>query len=203
MMTAPITHLDLGCGAAPRNPYRRDQVPGIDLGLASRVVNGCRIDPCNLALQPIPHPDASFDSVSAFDFLEHVPRVLPCAQGSGTRLPFVELMNEVWRVLKPGGRLYAVTPCYPAPEAFQDPTHVNIITAQTHLYFTGPEPMARMYGFTGQFKLCRSEWVVFRDAVLASPGLTLHQRVRRWNYRRKGQLSHLLWEFERAAASAP
>ena len=28
----------------------------------------------NLSIDPIPHPDSSFDSISAFDFLEHVPR---------------------------------------------------------------------------------------------------------------------------------
>jgi len=191
------THLDLGCGNFPRNPYHRDEVFGLDLGEAARVVDGCQILPCNLALEPIPYGDRTFDSVSAFDFLEHVPRMLPTPDGASTRLPFVELMNEVWRVLKPGGRLYAVTPCYPSPAAFQDPTHVNIITKATHLYFTGAQPMARIYGFHGQFNLCRVHWVVFRDAVVADQPRTLHQRFRRWNYWRKGQLSHLLWEFER------
>ena len=197
MTDLTTTHLDLGCGSAPRNPYRCEQVFGIDLGESSRVVNGCRVDACNLTLLPIPHADSSFDSVSAFDFLEHVPRVLPSTDGRSTFNPFVRLMNEISRVLKPGGRLYAVTPCYPSPQAFQDPTHVNIITAQTHLYFTGPAPMARMYGFDGHFSACRVEWVVFGDAVEAGRPMNLHQRFRRWNYRRKGKLSHLLWEFQR------
>ena len=91
-------HLDLGCGARPRNPYGRDELHGIDL--APRHEPGAfEVRRANLALEPIPYPDDHFDSVSAYDFLEHVPRVLPTADGRDTRFPFVELMNEVWRVL--------------------------------------------------------------------------------------------------------
>lgn len=105
-------------------------------------------------------------------------------------------MNEISRILRPGGLLYALTPCYPSREAFQDPTHVNFITEKTHVYFTGSKPLGRMYGFTGNFRLKRCEWVVFKDALMADDALTLHRRWRRFNYRRKGQLAHLLWEFE-------
>ena len=66
-------------------------------------------------------------------------------------------MSEISLVLRPGGMLYAVTPCYPSREAFQDPTHVNIITDRTHLYFCGDEPLGRMYGFTDRFTVRRGE----------------------------------------------
>ena len=105
----------------------------------------------NLAVEAIPWPDNTFGSVSGFDFIEHVPRILLSADGRATRFPFIELMNEIWRVLVPGGRLYTVTPTYPHPEAFQDPTHVNIITERTHEYFCGDSPLGRMYGFVGHF----------------------------------------------------
>ena len=95
-------HLDIGCGTRPRNPYRRDEVHGVDIREATTAA-GAEIRRANLAVEPIPFPDSHFDSVSAYDFLEHVPRVLP-ATGGGTRFPFIELMNEVWRVLVPGGR---------------------------------------------------------------------------------------------------
>lgn len=199
MNASPTRHLDLGCGSVPRNPYRHQELHGIDIAPRGETP-GCEVRGANLTLQPVPYPDGHFDAVSAFDFFEHVPRVLPTADGLGTRFPFIELMNEVWRVLKPGGRLYALTPCYPAQEAFQDPTHVNIITARTHLYFTGREPMGRMYGFRGHFDLLRADWVVSRDATDATATLDWHQRIRHWNYRRKGKLSHLCWEF--AARSA-
>ncbi|MDQ3205818.1 MAG: hypothetical protein M3Q40_04805 [Pseudomonadota bacterium] len=40
-------------------------------------------------LEPIPYPDGSFGSVSAYDFLEHVPRIFPSADGRATVFPFV------------------------------------------------------------------------------------------------------------------
>lgn len=168
-------HLDLGCGPRPRNPYRHDEVHAVDLVIPDGV------DPqwfrhANLSLQPIPHGDSSFESVSAFDFLEHVPRILLTADGTGTRFPFLDLMNEIHRVLKPGGRLYAVTPCYPSPEAFQDPTHVNVITDKTWRYFCGEPPMARPYGFRGNFELIRNERALHPFAFEATVPLNWFQR---------------------------
>ena len=55
-----------------------------------------------------------------------------------------------------------------------------------------------MYGFDScHFDALRGAWAMFSDVVLANRLMSLHQRVRRWNYRRKGKLSHLLWEFQR------
>ncbi len=73
-------------------------------------------------------------------------------------LPFVNLMNEIFRVLKPGGRFYALTPAYPKQSAFVDPTHVNIITRKTHKYFTVPDNWGVMYGFHGTFEIIRTGW---------------------------------------------
>lgn len=198
MNAHPTKHLDLGCGPRPRNPYLRDELYGVDIA-DERVSELATIRMANLAVHAIPFPDRYFDSVSAFDFLEHMPRVLPTADGAATRFPFIELMNEVHRVLKPRGLFYALTPCYPAAEAFQDPTHVNIMTSRTHLYFTGPEPMGKMYGFTGQFSLLKAEWVVHKDALQALKPLTFRQRFRRLNHRLKGKFTHMAWEFSASA----
>lgn len=191
---AASRHLDLGCGAFPRNPYGRAELHGVDLrdfGCAPTV----HFRAANITLDPIPYPDNHFASVSAFDFLEHVPRVLMHPSGQATRFPFIELMSEVWRVLAPGGRFYALTPCYPHPEAFQDPTHVNTLTDQTHLYFCGDRPYGANYGFRGRFEVVRAEWVVSRDAETAG-AFTLSQRWRRVRRRLTGRLSHVLWELQ-------
>ena len=187
-------HLDLGCGAVARNPYRKPEVFGVDsrpLPAAPGVTVKC----ANLSLEPIPFPDDHFGSVSAFDFLEHVPRVLVSSDGTTTFFPFVRLMSEVWRVLAPGGLFYALTPTYPHRTAFQDPTHVNFITVETHEYFCGATPAGAMYGFEGRFRALKAELVVHKDARTAGE-LTLRQRIRRVKYSLQGRLSHFLWVLE-------
>jgi SAM-dependent methyltransferase len=147
--------LDLGCGVRPTNIYSADELYGIDL--SPQVARaGVEIRTVDLALEPIPWPDGFFDVVTAFDFVEHVPRLAFIPE---RRHPFINLMNEIWRCLKPDGIFHSLSPAYPAKEAFQDPTHVNIIMEETfRLYFCGPN-VAQMYGFNGHFILESQEWV--------------------------------------------
>ena len=186
-------HLDLGCGGCPRNPYGQSELFGIDMG---DFITSSNIRSANLAIEKIPFDDDYFDSVSAFDFLEHIPRQAIDFDKKITRFPFIELMQEIWRVTKPGGRFYAVTPVYPAPEAFQDPTHVNFITEMTHSYFCGEDPHVARYGFTGKFNELNVSLVVLKD--VHEPGDSLRRKIR-WLHRqyfRKSGMSHLLWELE-------
>src|SRR3984885_14617504 len=102
-MAVPDRHLDLGCGEIPRNPYSRSQVCGVDVRpLAAQGSFEHKV--ANLFVEPIPYGDDSFGSVSAYDFIEHVPRLLSTPDGRSTTFPFIRLMNEIWRVLAPGGR---------------------------------------------------------------------------------------------------
>jgi len=144
--------LDLGCGAKPRNPFGADELFGVDV----RDDLGANIKMADLVVEPIPFEDGSFEYVTAFDFLEYVPRVI---YNPNRRNPFVEVMNEVYRVLKPNGVFLSSTPAYPHGEAFQDPTHVNIITDQTlPAYFGESMRAAVMYGFKGSFRILTHEW---------------------------------------------
>jgi hypothetical protein len=106
-------------------------------------------------------------------------------------------MNDIHRVLKPNGRLFAISPVYPHSDAFTDPTHVNFITRFSHRYFVLPHLTAAQYGFTGKFK----EIKVVVDAptnLMMQPGSGLRKIGRRWHRLlfREG-LSHILWEFEK------
>lgn len=148
----PTATLDLGCGPTPKNPFGADVVAGLDI--REDVARNVRC--ADLAIEPLPWPDASFDYVTAFDFIEHVPRVV---YAPARRFPFVELMNEIHRVLKPGGAFLSSTPAYPFAPAFRDPTHVNIITEATFpFYFDSRRREARMYGFRGAFDVVRQGW---------------------------------------------
>jgi SAM-dependent methyltransferase len=188
-------HLDLGCGTQPRNPYKHAELYGIDLR-AGLVVPGVRdIRAANLNVQAIPFEDHFFDSVSAYDFLEHVPRTAINFASGETIFPFVKLMNEAWRVLKNGGLFYSVAPAFPHALAFADPTHVNFMSVKTQRYFTGAQPMARMYGFVGRFDLIRQARIHPRGDYhpdLPSARLRLKMAADAIMRRR----SHLLWEFK-------
>jgi SAM-dependent methyltransferase len=144
--------LDLGCGPQPKNPFNADEVFGIDV----REDLEANIRRADLTVEPIPYEDDSFDYMSAYDFIEHVPRVVYVPT---RRNAFVELMNEIYRVLKVGGMFLSMTPAYPHSAAFQDPTHVNIITEQTFpLYFDNVNRWAAGYGFKGAFIIRIQEW---------------------------------------------
>ncbi len=192
-------HLDLGCGLSPRNPYNRNEVFGCDIREIDLAVEaiGFGYMRANLVTNPIPFPDNYFDSVSAFDFLEHIPRqvILPTGEAKN---PFVELMNEIHRVLKPGGLLLSVTPAYPHKSAFTDPTHVNIITDQTHAYFTGPSPSASMYGFNGSFEIVTARRDTPSNAYKPTES-ALKKFIRRTHRLifRDG-LSHMIWELRKS-----
>ncbi|MGR6807341.1 class I SAM-dependent methyltransferase [Sphaerotilus natans] len=144
--------LDLGCGLQPKNPFNAQEVYGIDV----RDDAEAHIVKADLVIEPIPFPDDSFDYVTAHDFLEHVPRLIYLPQ---RRNAFVEVMNEIHRVLKPGGVFMSFTPAFPHGPAFRDPTHVNIITEETFpLYFDDKVRWASMYGFRGSFQILSQEW---------------------------------------------
>lgn len=141
------TTLDLGCGENPRNPFNASQIYGLDI--RENLEKNIRY--ADLAVDALPFPENMFDFISAYDFLEHIPRVIYLPQ---RRFPFIQLMNEIHRVLKPGGIFFSRTPFYPISSAFTDPTHVNVITADTFpMYFDDKHTWARMYGFKEGFKL--------------------------------------------------
>lgn len=158
--------VDLGSGLCPRNPFNAARVLGIDL----RAEAGSTILAADLCFDGIPLENSAVDFVTAFDFIEHVPRLVR-SEGE-TVYPFIQLMNETYRVLKPGGLFLSSTPAYPSKQAFQDPTHVNIITEDTFpLYFCSRshsqgDLMARMYGFDGDFQVVDQAWV--HDAWLVT-----------------------------------
>jgi len=198
-------HLDLGAGAIPRNPFGASKVIATDIVRFPGDDNfGTKFVQADLT-KSLPFQNAVFDSVSAFDVLEHVPRWERDADGSIT-YPFINLMSEVSRILKPNGYFMAYTPAFPKSASFQDPTHVNFLTKDTVYYFCGDNPEARSlgYGFTGSFALMHQSWVrgvgPFSHRVLA-PNLISRSGIQdslRCAYRilrlaRKRKPSHLLW----------
>lgn len=89
----------------------------------------------------LPYGDNSVDVVLAFDFLEHIP--------IGKTIGVVE---EIHRVLKPGGLFRSITPSTDGRGAFQDPTHVSFWNCNSFLYFTQKE-YRKLYGIKADFEI--------------------------------------------------
>ena len=64
--------LDIGCGKQPRNPFMAKNLFGVDI-LGSVDPN---IKSADLTTENIPFEDSTFDYITAFDFIEHIPRVV-------------------------------------------------------------------------------------------------------------------------------
>ena len=189
-----MKHLDLGCGSNPKNPYGFDELYGVDIHPDVESLGG-NFKHANLAVGGIPFDDSCFDAISAFDVLEHIPRQAIDFQSGAIKLPFIQLMNEIHRVLRPNGMLYAFTPAYPAGQSFQDPTHVNFITKDTHTYFCGDDAYAKRYGFVGEFEIVEVAWLYSTYAQTAKRNWKIS--IKNWhkNYL-KGGLTHLVWQLK-------
>jgi SAM-dependent methyltransferase len=129
------TRLHLGCGSKILDGYVNvDIVPGPGVDLV-----------CDIG-QGIPLETGRFEEVLAVDFLEHIPP---------PRTIFV--MNEIHRVLRPGGVLRAHVPEAPGITAFQDPTHQSFWNSETFTYFVAGhhrrEVYGTSYGVTAAFEL--------------------------------------------------
>jgi len=84
----------------------------------------------------------SVDEVRAHDFLEHIPL---------GKTIFV--VDEIWRVLKPGGRFESFTPDAEYGQgAFQDPTHLSFWCENSWLYYSG-NGIRKQYGINANFDI--------------------------------------------------
>ena len=147
--------LDLGCGNNPQNPFNLSDLRGVDISSSTPSV--LNVD---ISRQPIPFLDESVAVVTAFHFIEHIPRV---SSDVYLKYQFIQLLNVIHRVLKNGGYFLSVTPAFPFQASFSDPTHVNFITEKTFKYYfssfsVDSIPMSRMYGFTGNFICINQAW---------------------------------------------
>ena len=72
---------------------------------------------------PYPFEENHFEEIYADNILEHLDDL-------------VKVMEELYRILKPGGKLIAIVPYFSSAGAFQDPTHKRFFGLRTMNYFS-------------------------------------------------------------------
>ncbi len=89
---------------------------------------------------PLPFPEGSVGVIRAVDFFEHV-------------ADKVALINELYRLLAPGGLLLSQTPSTDGRGAFQDPTHVAFYNENSFWYYTEAQYRNYAPGIRARFRV--------------------------------------------------
>ena len=112
-------------------------------GIADKMIDKIHFpgvtDIVNVAYEPLPYNEATFDEVRIEQCLEHIPTTIYYYKEYKMHELHcrVELMKEIYRVLKPGGFLHASVPNQ-WPAWAQDPTHVDVPwNIEQFAYFCG------------------------------------------------------------------
>jgi SAM-dependent methyltransferase len=132
-----ITKLNLGCGNDIREGWvNMDHIhlPGVD---TVHDVNKL----------PLPFNSDFFDEILARDILEHV--------------NLVDVMNDLYRILKPGGLLKIRVPHFSSYNNFIDPTHKNRFSFLTFDFFCKGGYFKRDYYFENLFSTVESVKISF------------------------------------------
>lgn len=104
--------LDIACG--------QNKAPGF-FGVDIAAAEGVDLV-YDLEQFPWPFPDNSVDEATCSHYIEHTKDL-------------IKFMNEVYRILKPGGKVLFLAPYYNSMRAWQDPTHTRAISEATFLYY--------------------------------------------------------------------
>ena len=87
----------------------------------------------DLTKYPWPFKDNSVDEVFVSHYIEHIPYDV---KYKGKVIDgLIAFMNELYRILKPGGKAMIIAPWYNSVRCWQDPTHRRAISDATFLYF--------------------------------------------------------------------
>jgi ubiquinone/menaquinone biosynthesis C-methylase UbiE len=130
-----MTVIELGCGLR-----KAEGAIGLDINPRSDADVLCDLESGNLPLR-----DSSVDKVLACDVLEHVDN-------------FVAVVEEIWRILKPGGILEVSAPFMSSVNYFSDPTHRRAFTSMSFDYFISGTNASRYRYSDVEFELLSVEY---------------------------------------------
>jgi SAM-dependent methyltransferase len=148
----------------------------------------------------LPFPDNFFDSISAYDVIEHLSR------DYGGKNEFIFYMNELYRVLKKNGNALFVFPSYPNLDAFSDPTHLNFVTQFTLDYFLGDNSNGGYSGISTCYKKIVNKklrfwkkWVnsCFETEVVTTKTIRIRMSLLKRELKRLLFPQHRIWILEK------
>ncbi|NOY40511.1 MAG: methyltransferase domain-containing protein [Planctomycetes bacterium] len=131
--------LNLGCGTDIKKGWTNLDIvdlPGVD------VVWG-------IEDLPLPFEDQQFEEVLCKDILEHVDYIL--------------VLQDIHRILKPGGRLRITVPHFTSRNNFVDPTHRKQFSVRTFDFFLKNSTHGRDYYFDFHFSSLGHTKITFEN----------------------------------------
>jgi len=140
--------MNVGCGRTIMDGWLNLDsmaLPGVDL-----VCDLERLGP-GAGRAALPLADGSVAEFLLSHVLEHIREPLP-------------MMEELWRVARPGAVMTVRCPYGSSDDAWEDPTHVRAIFLQSFGYFSQPYYWRADYGYRG-------DWQVQAITLWVDPGL--------------------------------
>lgn len=127
-----MRELLIGCGNSRRKLHSFGSLEWDELVTIDNNPN-CAADVLHdLDVTPWPFDDDAFDACHAYQVLEHLGR-------QGDAPSFFASFGEIWRVLKPGGHLYATVPSIRSAWVWGDPSHKRVIQPESLVFLSQRE----------------------------------------------------------------
>lgn len=151
--------IDMGCGGQKQEDFFGIDLlplPGVDLVW-------------DLEKTPYPLPDECANVILASHVVEHI---------NPHKGVFIDVMNEWWRLMSPGGKLLISTPYAGSIGYWQDPTHCNPCNEITWGYF---DPTVNfgddLYKFytPKPWKIIQNSWKSYGNLEVVLQKLTLEE----------------------------
>lgn len=145
-----MSELLLGCGNSRKKKiFTKGQEEFTNL-VTCDFDTGCNPDVLHdLNHTPWPFENDTFEEVHAYEVLEHLGT-------QGDFKSFFATFSEIYRILKPGGKLFATCPAWNSLWAWGDPGHTRIIS-EGSLAFLSQEQYKQQIGKTDMTDY-RSTW---------------------------------------------
>ena len=148
--------LNLGCGKDIKKDYvNLDSVklPGVD------VVH-------NLDRYPWPFKKNEFEYIYCHHVLEHMDSI-------------IKPMEEIWRISKPGAKVFIEVPNFPSVGSAADPTHKQFYTYLTFNYFR-PEDGLNYYS-AARFKIVKRKLIFSKMLPLLTWFFNLSEKMQKFH----------------------